>query len=141
MSECIFCAIVAGDAPAVHVLDGLAGRVDLDLSKEAMGKGADGKEVFLRDLWPSLQEIRDTMQSALTPEVFRRLYRDFAGQNPKWNEIPSSTGNVYDWNAKSTYIQEPPFFADFDPRATWFDQLTPAFPEHRELFQPAPAPA
>src|SRR5471030_806499 len=53
------------------------------------------------------------MQAALKPEVFQNLYRDFAGQNPKWNEIPSSTGNVYEWDTKSTYIQEPPFFTSF----------------------------
>jgi aconitate hydratase len=53
------------------------------------------------------------MQSALTPEVFRRLYRDFANQNPKWNEIPSSTGDIYQWDEKSDYIHEPPFFRDF----------------------------
>jgi aconitate hydratase len=53
------------------------------------------------------------MQTALQPDVFRRLYKDFAAQNPKWNEIPSSTGNVYEWDRKSTYIQEPPFFTNF----------------------------
>ena len=53
------------------------------------------------------------MQAALQPEVFRKLYKDFAAQNPKWNEIPSSTGNVYEWDARSTYIQEPPFFENF----------------------------
>jgi aconitate hydratase len=53
------------------------------------------------------------MQAALKPEVFRKLYTDFAAQNPKWNEIPSSTGNVYDWDRSSTYIQEPPFFENF----------------------------
>jgi len=53
------------------------------------------------------------MQSALKPEVFRKLYKNFAAQNPKWNEIPSSVGNVYEWDAKSTYIQEPPFFTNF----------------------------
>src|SRR5437764_3888735 len=53
------------------------------------------------------------MQSALTPEVFRKLYRDFADQNPKWNEIPSSIGDIYQWDEKSDYIQEPPFFEDF----------------------------
>jgi aconitate hydratase len=60
-----------------------------------------------------LKEVRDLMQAALQPEVFRRLYKDFAAQNPKWNEIPSSTGNVYEWDRKSTYIQEPPFFTNF----------------------------
>ncbi|PYM14436.1 MAG: hypothetical protein DME18_06670 [Verrucomicrobia bacterium] len=67
-----------------------------------------------------MQEIRGLMQSALEPEVFRKLYRDFAGQNPKWNEIPSSAGDVYEWDANSTYIQEPPFFKNFSlqPGAT-----------------------
>ena len=100
-------------SPPLVVAFALAGRVDLDLSKEPMGRGSDGQEVYLRDLWPTLQEIRDTMQSALTPEVFRRLYRDFAGQNPKWNEIPSSTGEIYEWDEKSDYIHEPPFFRIF----------------------------
>jgi aconitate hydratase len=92
----------------------LAGRVDIDLSTEPLGKGKGGEDVYLRDIWPTLQEVRDQMQAALKPEVFRNLYRDFAGQNPKWNEIPSSTGNVYQWDAASTYIQEPPFFTNFN---------------------------
>jgi aconitate hydratase len=70
-------------------------------------------DVFLKDLWPTLREVRDLMQSALQPDVFRKLYQDFAAQNPKWNEIPSSTGNVYEWDRQSTYIQEPPFFEKF----------------------------
>jgi len=100
-------------SPPLVVAFALAGRVDLDLSADPIGKGDDGREIFLRDLWPSLQEIRDTMQSALTPEVFRRLYRDFAGQNPKWNEIPSSAGDIYEWDEKSDYIHQPPFFENF----------------------------
>src|SRR5205814_1910524 len=100
-------------SPPLVVAFALAGRVDLDLSSEPIGKDADGRGIFLRDLWPSLQEIRDTMQSALTPEVFRRLYRDFAGQNPKWNEIPSSAGDIYQWDEKSDYIHHPPFFENF----------------------------
>src|SRR5437660_1067849 len=100
-------------SPPLVVAFALAGRVDLDLTKDPIGKDKDGKETFLRDLWPSLHEVRDAMQSALTPEVFRRLYRDFADQNPKWNEIPSSTGDIYQWDEKSDYIHEPPFFEDF----------------------------
>ena len=100
-------------SPPLVVAFALAGRVDLDLLVEPIGKGSDGRDVFLRDIWPTLQEIRSTMQSALTPEVFRRLYRDFAGQNPKWNEIPSSTGDIYQWDEKSDYVHEPPFFQDF----------------------------
>jgi aconitate hydratase len=100
-------------SPPLVVAFALAGRVDVDLSREPIGKDKNGKDTFLRDLWPSLGEIRDAMRSALKPEIFRKLYRDFAGQNPKWNEIPSSTGEVYQWDEKSDYIQEPPFFQDF----------------------------
>ncbi|HWY31555.1 MAG TPA: aconitate hydratase [Candidatus Acidoferrum sp.] len=100
-------------SPPLVVAFALAGRVNIDLSTEPLGTDQNGTPVFLRELWPTLQEIRDQMQAALQPEVFRRLYKDFAGQNPKWNEIPSSVGNVYEWDRKSTYIQEPPFFKDF----------------------------
>ena len=100
-------------SPPLVVAFALAGRVDIDLSREPLGKDRHGKETFLRDLWPNLNEIRHTMQSALKPETFRKLYRDFADQNPKWNEIPSSTGDIYRWDEKSDYIHEPPFFQDF----------------------------
>ena len=100
-------------SPPPVVAFALAGRVDIDLSCEPLGIGKDGEPVYLADLWPTLQEVRDAMQSALKPEIFRKLYKDFAAQNPKWNEIPSSVGNVYEWDAKSTYIQEPPFFTNF----------------------------
>ncbi len=100
-------------SPPLVVAFALAGRVNIDLSTEPIGNGRDGKAVYLRDIWPTLQEVRDQMQSALKPEVFQKLYRDFAAQNPKWNEIPSSVGNVYEWDKKSTYIQEPPFFTNF----------------------------
>jgi aconitate hydratase len=100
-------------SPPLVVAFALAGRVDIDLANDALGTGSDGKPVHLRDIWPSLKEVRDLMQAALQPEVFRKLYKDFAAQNPKWNEISSSTGNVYEWDRKSTYIQEPPFFENF----------------------------
>ena len=100
-------------SPPLVVAFALAGRVDLDLSCEPLGNGKDGQPVYLADLWPSLGDIRNAMQSALKPEVFRKLYRDFAAQNPQWNEIPSSTGKLFEWDAKSTYIQHPPFFAGF----------------------------
>ncbi len=100
-------------SPPLVVAFALAGRVDIDLSCEPLGKDQAGEPVYLADLWPTLQEVRDAMHSALKPEVFRKLYKNFAAQNPKWNEIPSSVGNVYEWDAKSTYIQEPPFFTNF----------------------------
>ncbi len=100
-------------SPPLVVAFALAGRADIDLSTEPIGTGKNGQPVFLRDIWPSLKEVRDQMQAALRPEVFRKLYTDFAAQNPKWNEIPSTTGNVYAFDTKSTYIQEPPFFTNF----------------------------
>jgi len=100
-------------SPPLVVAFALAGRVDIDLSCEPLGQDQAGAPVYLADLWPTLQEVRDAMQSALKPEVFRKLYKNFAAQNPKWNEIPSSVGNVYEWDRKSTYIQEPPFFENF----------------------------
>jgi aconitate hydratase len=100
-------------SPPLVVAFALAGRVDIDLSCEPLGNDQAGAPVYLADIWPSLTEIRDAMQSALKPEVFRKLYKNFAAQNPKWNEIPSSTGNVYAFEANSTYIQEPPFFTNF----------------------------
>ena len=101
-------------SPPLVVAFALAGRVDIDLTSEPLGKTTDGAPVYLKDIWPSLQEIRDLLRTTLHPEVFQQLYRDFAKLNPKWNEIPSTTGNVYQWDANSTYIQEPPFFLNFN---------------------------
>ncbi|MBI1785196.1 aconitate hydratase, partial [Candidatus Sumerlaeota bacterium] len=92
------------------------GRVTIDLTTEPLGRSQDGQPVFLRDLWPSQREVRDLMEKALKPDVFRSLYRNFTEQNPKWNEIPSSVGKVFEGDPKSTYIQEPPFFGNFSMR-------------------------
>ncbi|MBV8099636.1 MAG: aconitate hydratase AcnA [Verrucomicrobia bacterium] len=100
-------------SPPLVVAFALAGRVDIDLTHEPLGKDSGGKEVYLREIWPSLSEVRDAMASALSPEVFRQLYSDFAGQNPKWNEIPATAGVVYKWDEKSDYIHEPPYFSEF----------------------------
>jgi aconitate hydratase len=100
-------------SPPLVVAFALAGRIDIDMSKDAIGQGSDGKDVYLRDLWPTLQEVRDAVRTALEPEDFHRMYANFAEQNPLWNEIPTSTGLVYEWDPSSTYIHEPPFFRDF----------------------------
>jgi aconitate hydratase len=100
-------------SPPLVVAFALAGRVDIDLSREPIGKGKDGQDVYLTDLWPSLEEIRNLLFAAFDPKTFRRLYSDLAGQNPLWNEIPSSAGELYSWDPDSTYIQDPPFFENF----------------------------
>jgi aconitate hydratase len=117
-------------SPPLVVAFALAGRVHIDLSRDPLGKDENGKETFLRDLWPTLGEIRHVMQSALAPEMFRKLYRDFADQNPKWNEIPSSAGDIYQWDEKSDYIHEPPFFQNFSMEPGHIEEIRGALSWH-----------
>src|SRR5262249_54189361 len=100
-------------SPPLVVAFALAGRVDIDLGKEPLGKGRDGAPVYLRDVWPTLEEIRENMHAAFDPDTYRRLYSDFSEGNPFWNEIPAPSGDVYEWDPESTYIQEPPYFECF----------------------------
>jgi aconitate hydratase len=100
-------------SPPLVVAFALAGRVDLDLSSDPLGTGKDGEEVYLRDIWPTTEEIKELMHAAFDPETYRTLYGNFAEQNPLWNDIPTTTGNVYEWEQESTYIREPPYFEDF----------------------------
>ena len=97
-------------SPPLVVAFALAGRVNIDLSSEPIGKGSGGEDIFLRDIWPSQEDVRAVLHAALDPATYRRLYADFTSENPLWNEIPSSTGDVYEWDTTSTYIQQPPFF-------------------------------
>ncbi|MBT6788201.1 MAG: aconitate hydratase AcnA [Verrucomicrobia bacterium] len=115
-------------SPPLVVAYALAGRVNIDLTTEPLGQAEDGSDVFLRDLWPSLDEVRNHMQTALQPEVFRKLYSNFADQNPKWNDIPSSIGHAYEWDDASTYIQEPPFFEGFGMEADAITEIVGARP-------------
>jgi aconitate hydratase len=109
-------------SPPLVVAFALAGRVTIDLTKEPIAR-VGSRDIYLRDLWPMQEEVRQAMQSALRPEVFQRLYQDFAAQNPKWNEIPASTGQLYEWQPSSTYIQEPPFFDHFTLRAGCISEI------------------
>lgn len=98
-------------SPPLVVAYALAGRVDLDLSTEAIGTSKDGKPVYLRDLWPTQAEIAAQLSAALQPDVYRKLYGNVDAANPKWAEITGSAGETYAWDEKSTYVQSPPFFA------------------------------
>jgi aconitate hydratase len=115
-------------SPPLVVAFALAGRVDVDLAHDPIGRDQNGNDVYLRDIWPTLQEVRDVMKSALSPEVFRQLYSDFASQNPKWNEISSSTGELYEWDPQSNYIHEPPFFSGFSMEPGKIDNIVGARP-------------
>lgn len=100
-------------SPPLVVAYALAGTVIKDVYLHPIGQDADGSDVFLKDLWASLDEVKEHLQAAFEPETYKRLYREFAEQNPLWNDIESSTGQVYEWDPNSTYIQEPPYFNDF----------------------------
>jgi aconitate hydratase len=115
-------------SPPLVVAFALAGRVDIDLSQEPIAKGADGNDVYLRDLWPTMQEVGEMLRSALDPETYRRLYSDFENKNPMWNDIPTSSGMVYEWEPDSTYIQEPPYFENFSNAVGDFADVVSARP-------------
>jgi aconitate hydratase len=103
-------------SPPLVVAYALVGTVDVDLAKEPVGKDKDGKPVFLRDIWPTQEEVARTLSRAIKPEMFRKVYGNVWDSNPDWNAIPVAGGALYDWRAESTYIQEPPFFADLSPQ-------------------------
>lgn len=99
-------------SPPLVVAFALAGKVNLDLNVDPIGKGSDGKDVFLKDIWPTSEEIAKLMPLAQNADTFTRLYSNLTKDHDLWNNVKSSTGNVYTW-PKSTYIAEPPFFTDF----------------------------
>jgi aconitate hydratase len=94
----------------------LAGRVDLDLTQEPLTTDPNGEPVYLREIWPSQEEIQRQIARSLEPEMFRRQYAQVTSGNETWNEIAVPEGDLYDWDAESTYIQEPPFFVGMSRR-------------------------
>ena len=100
-------------SPPLVVAYALAGRVDLDITKDPIGKDTEGQDVFLKDLWPSQTEIEQCMTETLKPKMFIEKYGDLANANPAWQEISAPTGKTFSWNEESTYVQSPPFFEKF----------------------------
>ena len=100
-------------SPPLCVAYALAGTVQLDLTTEPIGEGTDGP-VYLRDIWPSPDEVRDAMTSSLQPEQFEREYARIWDGDDHWNALPSPAGPMYEWDEASTYVQEPPFFEGLD---------------------------
>ena len=99
-------------SPPLVVAYALAGTTDIDLDHEPLGMGKDGKPVFLRDIWPTSEEVRQTVEASVMPGQFQQRYDNVWESNPRWNAVPTSSGELYDWDAASTYIQEPPFLAE-----------------------------
>lgn len=100
-------------SPPLVVAFAIAGRVDIDMQTEPLGKDKEGKPVFLKDIWPTSQEIEETIKKGLQPEMFKKRYSHISEDNPVWSEISTSRGARYDWDKASTYIQKPPFFDGF----------------------------
>ena len=99
-------------SPPLVVAYALAGTTDIDMEHEPIGTGRDGKPVFLRDIWPTAEEVRQTVEASVLPTQFQNRYGNVWNSNERWNAVPTSKGELYDWQAASTYIQEPPFLAD-----------------------------
>ncbi len=102
-------------SPPLVVAYALAGTVDIDLTKEPLGKDANGVPVYLREIWPSAQEVAAAMNAAVKPELFRENYSRVLDGDEVWKTLPVPEGSLYAWNPDSTYVQEPPYFEDLPP--------------------------
>ena len=99
-------------SPPLVVAYALAGTVNIDLANEPIGYDGNDNPVYLKDIWPTSQEISEAMASALSPDMFRAKYENVFTQNERWNNIPVPEGELYEWDPNSTYIQNPPFFSN-----------------------------
>ncbi|NLG70545.1 MAG: aconitate hydratase AcnA [Chloroflexi bacterium] len=113
-------------SPPLVVAYALAGTVDIDLVRDPLGEDRDGNPVYLRDIWPTNEEIRQTIAEAVQPEMFRQKYANVFSGNETWNAIEAGGGDLYEWNPESTYIQEPPFFVDLSPEIPPVTDITGA---------------
>jgi aconitate hydratase len=100
-------------SPPLVVAYALAGNVKMDFAKDPIGTDSTGAAVYLKDIWPSAEEVQTLMPQAFNPENYRKLYGNVVAENPLWDEVPSTAGVTYEWDTTSTYIQEPPYFEGF----------------------------
>ena len=103
-------------SPLLVVAYALAGRADFDLTMEPIGKGNNGKDIFLKDIWPSAADIDRLLTDASDPEMYRKMYSNVMESSPEWSQLPESTGAAYEFEETSTYIREPPFFEGFSAK-------------------------
>jgi aconitate hydratase len=104
-------------SPPLVVAYALAGTVDIDLANDPIGHGEDGNPVYLKDIWPSQEEVAKEIEGALDPEIYKRQYANVYTGNEQWNAVDVPSGDLYEWDPDSTYIQEPSFFKDLSPEA------------------------
>jgi aconitate hydratase len=103
-------------SPPLVVAYALAGTVDIDLSRDPLGVGSDGRPVYLRDIWPTQEEVREAVAKAVTPEIYARTYAHVFDGDQHWQDLPVADGGAYAWDPSSTYVHEPPFFLDLAER-------------------------
>ncbi|MEM1166763.1 MAG: aconitate hydratase AcnA [Planctomycetota bacterium] len=135
-SDLVLCSVLSGNrnfegrispyvranwlaSPPLVVAYAIAGTIDIDFASEPIAQTADGKDVFLKDIWPGLDEVRAVREQAVTSEQFRTKYADVFTGNPQWNAVPISESELYPWPSEkdSTYIQNPPFFTEMSEEA------------------------
>src|ERR671932_1142451 len=97
-------------SPPLVVAYALAGRMDIDLVNEPLGDDSDGNDVYLHDIWPSADEIQETISRAVRGEMFSRTYADVFTGDPAWRELPVPEGALFEWDPQSTYVRRPPYF-------------------------------
>jgi len=105
-------------SPPLVVAYALAGTTDIDMLTEPLGHSPDGTPVFLKDIWPTQEEVDKAMQESVRPEMFRNRYSNVFDSNPRWNDIQVAASDLYSWDADSTYIQEPPFLTELQAEIT-----------------------
>ena len=105
-------------SPPLVVAYALAGTIDVNLDRDPLGFDPNGDPVYLHDVWPTREEIAEAISAAVTPDLFREEYRTVFAGDERWQGLPVPEGELYDWDATSTYVQEPPFFADLGPELT-----------------------
>jgi aconitate hydratase len=105
-------------SPPLVVAYAIAGTVNIDLNNDPLGYDQNNQPVYLKDIWPTTAEIKEAIEMSLTPDMFRRKYENVFTANERWNAIPVPEGELYEWDDKSTYIQNPPFFENLEPELT-----------------------
>lgn len=115
-------------SPPLVVAFALAGHVDIDFKTEPLGIDKSGTPVFLKDIWPSAKEIAESVAKARNPEAYRELYTITPNKNPRWAAVYAPEGAVFQWNESSTYIQDPPFFCDFNGQPRSLSDILEARP-------------
>ncbi len=103
-------------SPPLVVAYALAGRVDIDLHSEPLGRDANGQPVFLKDIWPSRMEVENTIRSAVHSEMFHKEYSEVFQGDEHWRSMPTPEGDLFAWDAQSTYVKHPPYFVDMKPQ-------------------------